>query len=347
MLAGGIAAAVGLGGDLGTSRRQLCDKATSVSVGFERGAMTAPGINSRAASGIYLGPGFEIGLSFDRSMGAGRMGHCLRAILLLVLASAVNPAQAAEPVQARDLNPAPTAGDWAALAKLPDWSGIWVPKIGDQHAQLTTNIPPWTPRAAAQIDHMFSEGKAGRPAPLFVNCLPEGMPSWMLITHNAMEVAFTPDRVTMLGESDGNRLRRIYTDGRGHPEDPDPTFFGHSIGHWESDTLVVDTVGVLPEVYIALAENAGVPNNGDMHIVERLHLQGPDILHDDLEITAPHVLTRPWQTTRIFLRQREKEFDIVEGVCVQGNYIEAVDKDGDHVFVPIQHQPGGNLVAPR
>jgi hypothetical protein len=254
---------------------------------------------------------------------------------------------AAEPDPKPIINPAPTANDWAELAKLPDWSGIWVPKINDQHLQLTTNPPPWTPRAAAQITRMFSELKAGRPAPLFVNCLPEGMPSWMLITHNALEVTFSPGRVMLLGESDGNRLRRIYTDGRPHPDDPDPTFHGHSIGHWEGDTLVVDTVGILPETFIALAEGVGVPNNGDMHIVERIHLQGPDILHDDLEITAPHVLTKPWKTTRIFLRKRERDFDIEEGVCLQGNYAERVNESGDAVFVPIPRKPAGNLEPPR
>ena len=71
------------------------------------------------------------------------------------------------------------------------------------------------------------------------------MPSWMLMTHNAMEILFTPGRITMLGEGDGNRMRRIYTDGRRHPEDPDLTIHGHSIGHWEGDTLVVDTVGII------------------------------------------------------------------------------------------------------
>ena len=130
------------------------------------------------------------------------------------------------------------------------------------------------------------------------------------------------------------------------PRRSGPTFHGHSIGHWEGDTLVVDTIGILPQAFIALAEGAGVPNNGDMHIVERIHLQGPDILHDDLEITAPHVLTKPWKTTRIFLRKRERDFDIVEGVCIQGNYAERVNESGDAVFVPIPRQPGGNLVAP-
>ena len=97
----------------------------------------------------------------------------------------------------------------------------------------------------------------------------------MLVTHNAMEILFTPGRVTMLGESDGNRLRQIYTDGRGHPDDEELTFHGHSIGRWEGDTLVVETVNVLPQAYIAVSEAAGVANDGDMKIMERIHLAGP------------------------------------------------------------------------
>ena len=93
---------------------------------------------------------------------------------------------------------------------------------------------------------------------------------------------------------------------------------------------------MLPQAYIAVSEAAGVANNGDMKIMERIHLAAPDILHDDLEIVAPRVLTRPWSTTRIFFRQRARKFDIVEGVCLQGNYSERVDADGNHVFVEIE-----------
>lgn len=244
------------------------------------------------------------------------------------------------------INPPPTAQDWADLATLPDWSGVWNPKVTDQDSQVFSNPPPWTPKAGEQIAKMSADEKAGNPRPLFVNCLPEGMPSWMLITHNALEFAFTPGRVTMLGESDGNRLRRIYTDGRPHPDDPDPTFHGHSIGHWEGDTLVVDTIGILPEVYLAVSEAAGVPNNGEMHVVERIHLAAPDILNDDLEIEAPKILTKPWKTTRIYFRQRARKFDIVEGVCIQGRYSERVDADGTAVFVPIPYHDAGNIVPP-
>jgi hypothetical protein len=172
------------------------------------------------------------------------------------------------------------------------------------------------------------------------------MPSWMLISHNALEILFTPGRVTMLGESDGNRLRRIYTDGRSHPADPDPSFHGHSIGHWEGDTLVVDTIGIFPQTYIAVSEAVGVPNNGDLHVIERIHLAGANQLDDDMEIIAPRVMTAPWKTTRKYARDRGPKSDIVEGVCLQGSFAEAIDAHGDAVFVPVPQAAGGNPAPP-
>ncbi len=146
--------------------------------------------------------------------------------------------------------------------------------MSDQIAQEKSNPPPWKPAIAKQIAKMYADEKAGHPFEVIDHCFPTGMPSWMLITHNAFEVLFTPGRVTILGEGDGNRMRRIYTDGRPHPPDPDPSFHGHSVGHWEGGTLVIDTIAVLPQAYLAVNEAVGVPNNGDMHIVERMHLRG-------------------------------------------------------------------------
>ena len=233
----------------------------------------------------------------------------------------------------------------SAQTKLPDWSGTWIPDMALQNREEQANMPPWTPRAAARIAKQTADQAAGRPWPLFADCLPEAMPAWMLISHNAMEILFTPGRVTLLGESDGNRLRRIYTDGRAHPKDPDPSFHGDSVGHWEGDTLVVDTIAVLPEALLAISESRGVPNDGDMHIVERLHATG-DILADDLVITAPHILTRPWTTTRRFKRQRGPTAEIEEGVCRQGDFTETKDPDGFSVFSPLKSE-GGNPIAPQ
>jgi hypothetical protein len=173
------------------------------------------------------------------------------------------------------------------------------------------------------------------------------MPSFILMTLNATEFLFTPGRVTILGEFDGNRLRRIYTDGRKHPDDPDLTFDGHSIGHWDGGTLVVDTVALLPEVYLPLGQAIAIPNNGDMHIEERIHLVSADRLIDELVITAPHVLAEPWRISRSFVRSRERKFDIIEASCRQGDFFEGKDQYGNAIFIPVEHEEGGAPYPPK
>jgi hypothetical protein len=266
-----------------------------------------------------------------------------RALSLVCAAamSALAPADARSAGAANGpINAAPTLQDWQALAKLPDFSGIWTPLVVDQFMQERTNPPPWLPKIAQEVKHMYAEEQAGRPFPVIDHCFPTGMPSYMLITHNAFELLFTPGRVTLLGEGDGNRIRRIYTDGRKHPPDPDPSFHGHSIGHWEGQTLVVDTIALLPQVYLAVNEAVGIPNDGDMHIVERIHLLNADTLADDLEITANKLLSKPWKTRRKFTRERAQKFDIVEGECEQETYTDAVDENGHSIFAPVKFHNG-------
>jgi hypothetical protein len=232
-----------------------------------------------------------------------------------------------------------------ALAATPDLDGVWVPDTKDQKRQEKENLPPFKPEAMKQLLHLVDEEKAGRPFLVLSHCMPHGMPSWMLITHNAFEILTTPGRVTMLGEGDGNRMRRIYTDGRTHPEDPDLTFHGHSIGHWEGETLVVDTVAIAPQAYIAISEAAGVPNNGDMHIVERIHLDKPNVLFDELEVTAPNVLTTTWKTTRVFRRYPERHFEITEGECAQEDLTPGKDQFGNDVFLYTPQNSDGSIRA--
>ena len=255
----------------------------------------------------------------------------LAALLLAAVAVLSAPAVAAEKII-----PPPTEKDWLALSKLPDWSGVWTPDVTDQSNQVDTDPPPWNPAVAKDIDHMVAELKAGRPLPVLIGCLPYGMPAIMMIPHNAMEFLFTPGRITMLGESDGNRLRRIYTDGRGHPDDPDLTFMGHSIAHWEGHTLVVDTVGILPQVWLATDEAIGNPSNGDMHVVEHIHVEG-EVMFDDMEVTAPNILTKPYKTTRKFYRQRSPKYEIVEGACTQGDFRPGKDAKGNAIYKPVVH----------
>lgn len=272
----------------------------------------------------------------------------MRCLPRLLPFAALLLAQSALALPANDpINPAPTAADWQAIARLPDWSGTWSPDIADQNAQVSGNPPPWKPEIQRQVDHWAAEEKAGRPKGLLIDCLPHGTPSFILITHNALEFLFSPGRVTVLGESDGNRLRRIYTDGRPMPEDPDPSFHGYSVGHWEGSTLVVDTKGILPQVYLAVSEAVGIPNNGDMTVKERIHLTDPDTLVFELEIDAPRILTGTWRTTRIYHRKRQRSHEIVEGVCRQGDFHDAADQWGNSIFEPVYQQDGNVLPPPQ
>jgi len=270
-----------------------------------------------------------------------RPGRCFALTLAALIATTPALAAPDDPV-----TPAPGPADWAALARLPDWSGTWVPDQRDQDAQIRSNPVPWTPEVRRQVEYWTHEEDAGRPRGLLVNCLPHGMPSLMLITHNAIELLFTPGRVTLLGESDGNRLRRIWTDGRAMPADPDPSFHGYSVGTWQGDTLVVETRAILPQVFLAISEAVGIPNGGDAVIRERIHLIAPDTLADDLVIAAPHILTHAWQTRRLFHRTRKRSFEIVEGVCRQGDFEPASDKWGNPVYIPTRQQDG-NVLPPK
>ena len=169
------------------------------------------------------------------------------------------------------INPPPTAQDWADLAKLPDWSGVWNPKITDQDAQIKTNPPPWNAKAARPWRRCSPRRRPagrGRSSSLPARSHAE----WMLVTHNAMEFLYTPGRVTCWAKSDGNRLRRIYTDGRRIPTIPIRrstairSATGRATRWWSTPSVFC------PQAFIAVSEAAGVPNNGDMHIVERIHL---------------------------------------------------------------------------
>jgi hypothetical protein len=281
-------------------------------------------------------PEFQLAASGPRP----RVGRFIERSLIALLAAALVIVSVFAARTARRLRDVEQT-DWAALGRLPDWGGLWVPDRRDPTHPFGTGDPPWNAQAARQIDALKAAEKAGRPHNVYIDCLPEGMPSFVIMTLNAVEFLFTPGRVTILGEFDGNRLRRIYTDGRPHPADPDLTFNGHSIGHWEGDTLVVDTVAILPQTFLPVGQAVALPNNGDMHIVERIRLTDHDALSFDLEITAPHQLAAPWRITRHFVRRPDRRAEIVEASCRQGDFASAQDAQGNFIFTPIAHEEGG------
>jgi hypothetical protein len=130
-----------------------------------------------------------------------------------------------------------------------------------------------------------------------------------------IDISYQPGRVTIYAEA-YEQPRWIYTDGRKLPADPDPFFNGSSVGHWEGDTLVVETVGFSPETQIA----PGIEHSDKMKIVERFYLVNPKLMIDEMTITDPEVLAAPYVT-----RQPYKPDDqpLREYVCAENNRLKA------------------------
>ena len=123
-----------------------------------------------------------------------------------------------------------------------------------------------------------------------------------------MEFLMTPGQVTIVIEA-YNQIRHVYTDGRPLPEDPDPTFYGTSIGHWEGDTLVAETVG-----FAQIPRGITFPYSDKMKIVERIKLADADTLNIETTIQDPLALSKPFPMgNRTFKRHRS--WTISEYVC--------------------------------
>ena len=171
-----------------------------------------------------------------------------------------------------------------------DFSGIWM--HAEDAARFNKKLEiPYRPDWAARFKEIRERGARGeRIHDVTSECLPPGMPHFFFFIY-PVEILMTPGQVTTLAEY-FNETRRIFTDGRGHPtaDDLEPTFRGHSIGHWEGKTLVVDTVGVRGDtVFSAL----GQPHSDKMHIIERIHATGPDTLDWEATIEDPVAFEHP------------------------------------------------------
>jgi hypothetical protein len=204
---------------------------------------------------------------------------------------AVAAAVLAPPVWAQTTAPSP----YASLATLPDWSGLWGhgTPLPDEWRR---NPPPLKPEIAA----LSEAGRADEDPILSRYCRPLQFTGSTGGFTEAVEFLFTPGRVTITNEM--GLLRRIYTDGRPIPADPDPTNTGISVGRWEGEALVVETVGINPDALYPSPGQGSVRIGDNARISERISLKDANTLQFDIVTVAPEVLTAPDRRTRVYTR---------------------------------------------
>ena len=215
---------------------------------------------------------------------------------------------------------APAASAAQKPASLPDWGGVWENLSGIHFTQprfeekdLAPNPPPLTPEYQAKYDQARAASKGGRPInDPTANCAWPGTPR-IIVAPFVHEYLITPGRVTIIYEY-MSQVRRVRTDGSKHPADLDPSYNGDSIGHWEGNTLVIDTVGLRADT---MFENTGLPHSDALHVVERIHLTGPDDLVNEMTFEDAKALAKPWKATWRFKRHRDWSFS--DYVCSENN----------------------------
>jgi hypothetical protein len=193
----------------------------------------------------------------------------------------------------------------------PDISGMWNPDQAGSYVMTEAmaaafGIPPAVfktmphsegPKLAAAYQAQFDRDTAAMasgnpPLDSVSKCLAFGLPRFMTMP---MEIIQTPGQVTMnLGVL--HDIRRIYLDGRGHTPDADPSFSGDSVGHWEGDTLVVETTSLREGTF----DRSGIPFSDKLTVVERFRRTSPKSIEDRMVLTDPQAFAQPYAVTRTY-----------------------------------------------
>lgn len=184
----------------------------------------------------------------------------------------------------------------AAAQARPDFTGLWISQAADISVLLLPgeeiSLTPYGADRYRKLD------QANSPS---YKCLPYG-PTRGLQSTNPYQIIQTPDIFAIITEHIDYRM--IYTDGRKHPEDilDYPEWMGHSIGRWEGDTLVVDTIGMREETWL---DTSGFEHSDKLHLTERFQKTGPDTLRITVTIDDPVFYTKPWTYGRNARRERK------------------------------------------
>lgn len=219
------------------------------------------------------------------------------------------------------------AASAAERASLPDWSGTWINNTGLyfsnpgtfrplQNAGTFTNPPPLNAEYEKRWKASLAASEKGEPLnDRRADCVWPGVPA-INLSPMPSEYVISRDRVAILNESTGG-FRLVYTDGREVPEDLDPSYNGFSRGHWEGDTLVIDTVALRGDT---LLEQSGLEHTEQLTVRERIRKIGPDILENEITMTDPGAFTKPWTAKVQFRRMPPGPANrLMEFVCNDNN----------------------------
>jgi hypothetical protein len=219
----------------------------------------------------------------------------------------------------------------AQSTKTPDFTGVWGtftagrgggdPKLAPPPAGQLVLKPeyakPYEARRAAEAE---ANKRGEQLASSGAQCIPYGVPTMMSVAVYPVEIIQTAKQVTIISEA-FSEVRRVYLDRPQAPlEDVPPGYYGRSVGKWDGDTLVVDTIGIKTSA----SGYRGMPHSEKMRITERFKMITPDVMHDQITIDDPVVLEKPMVYTLAY--KRLPNYEMVEFVC--DNNREYVDEKG-------------------
>lgn len=184
----------------------------------------------------------------------------------------------------------------------PDLSGTWwTPRTIDP------GRPEWLPNAIAVAKERTENNRRDSPQ---ARCLPAPV----LRIGPVYELVQSAQMMILISDDDSPGFHQIYLDGRAHPSDPVPAWYGHNVGHWEGDTLVVDRVGFNDQVWL---DQESHPHSDKLHVIEKYTRPDQGHLLTEITVEDPGVLARP------YTMKRESELapaeTIYEFICPENN----------------------------
>jgi hypothetical protein len=219
--------------------------------------------------------------------------------------------------------PAPrnAAGRVLLQGATPADKGVWTPMFGITDAIAPLPEIPFQPWARALFDHRQTNELEPH-----TRCKPSGGPRQFLTPYGVEFVELPQiERVFIFDIGGPHTVRTVYMDGRSHPRDLTPSYYGHSIGWWEGDTLVVDTTAYNEGFWL---DRRGVPTTTQLHTIERFKRSDAETIQYSVTVDDPGAYTAPW--TGSFDLGWDAGTELFEYSCQQANYAVELMVGGDH-----------------